>query len=95
MYRLRVPRNKGMNQAKPAAHLHCAVFAGYAHCCTISRKLDSLRALHAEGRVAVLAEVSHQCAGVAPDDERIEPYWALAEELDLLVGIHIGTGRQE
>ena len=53
---------------------------------------ESLRALHAEGRLAVLAEVSNQYAGIAPDDERMEPYWALAEELDLPVGIHIGTG---
>lgn len=53
---------------------------------------DALRALHAEGRLAVLAEVTNQYAGIAPDDERMEPYWALAEELDLPVGIHIGPG---
>ena len=53
---------------------------------------DSLRALHAEGRLAVFAEVTNQYAGIAPDDERMEPYWALAEGLDMPVGIHIGTG---
>ena len=53
---------------------------------------DSLRKLHAAGRLAVLAEISNQYAGIAPDDERMEPYWTLAEELDLPVGIHIGTG---
>ena len=53
---------------------------------------DSLRALHAAGRVTVLAEVSNQYAGIAPDDPRMQPYWALAEALDLPVGIHIGTG---
>lgn len=53
---------------------------------------DFLRALHGEGRLAVLAEVTNQYAGIAPDDERMEPYWALAEELDIPVGIHIGTG---
>jgi len=53
---------------------------------------DSVRALHAEGRLAVFAEVTNQYAGIAPDDERMEPYWALAEELDIPVGIHIGTG---
>src|SRR5262249_22285370 len=46
---------------------------------------DSLRALHAGGRLAVLAEVTNQYAGIAPDDQRMEPYWALAEELDLPV----------
>lgn len=53
---------------------------------------DSLRTLHAQGRLTVLAEVTNQYAGIAPDDERMEPYWTLAEELDLPVGIHIGTG---
>jgi predicted TIM-barrel fold metal-dependent hydrolase len=53
---------------------------------------DSLRALHAQGRLAVLAEVSNQYAGIAPDDARMEPYWSLAEQLDLPVGIHVGPG---
>lgn len=53
---------------------------------------DSLRSLHAAGRLAVLGEVINQYAGVAPDDERMEPYWVLAEELDIPVGIHVGTG---
>jgi len=53
---------------------------------------DSLRALVESGRVEVLAEVTNQYSGLAPDDERMEPYWALAEELDIPVGIHIGPG---
>lgn len=53
---------------------------------------DSLRSLHAAGRLAVLGEVANQYVGIAPDDERMEPYWALAEELDIPVGIHVGTG---
>ena len=52
----------------------------------------SLRALHAEGRLAVLGEITNQYAGIAPDDERMEPYWALAEEVNIPVGIHIGPG---
>lgn len=53
---------------------------------------DSLRALVETDRVQVLAEVTNQYAGLAPDDERMAPYWALAEELDVPVGIHIGPG---
>lgn len=34
---------------------------------------DSLRALHAAGRLAVLGEVVNQYAGIAPDDERLDP----------------------
>ncbi|HEY0159198.1 MAG TPA: amidohydrolase family protein [Thermoanaerobaculia bacterium] len=54
--------------------------------------LDEIRQLHREGRIQVLAEVTNQYAGIAPDDARLEPLWALAEELDLPVGIHIGGG---
>lgn len=53
---------------------------------------DTLRRMHEDGRLAVLAEVTNQYAGIAPDDPRMEPYWALAEELDIPVGIHVGTG---
>lgn len=53
---------------------------------------DALRALHADGRLDVLAEITNQYAGIAPDDERMEPYWALAEELDIPAGIHVGPG---
>lgn len=54
--------------------------------------LDRLRALHADGALAVLAEISNQYAGIMPDDPRMEPYWALLEELDIPAGIHVGTG---
>jgi hypothetical protein len=53
---------------------------------------DVIRRLHAEGRLAVLAEVTNQYAGVEPDDERFDPYLAVCEELDIPVGIHVGTG---
>lgn len=53
---------------------------------------DSLRRLVESGAVEVLGEVINQYGGVAPDDERMEPYWALAEELDIPVGIHVGPG---
>jgi predicted TIM-barrel fold metal-dependent hydrolase len=53
---------------------------------------DRLRALRDAGRLDVLGEVTTQYAGVAPDDARLEPYWALAEQLDIPVGIHVGTG---
>lgn len=53
---------------------------------------ESLRALHARGDLDVMGEVTNQYLGIAPDDERMEPYWDLAEELDIPVGIHVGTG---
>ena len=53
---------------------------------------DSLRALHAAGALEVLAEVTNQYGGIAPDHPGMDPYWDLAEELDIPVGIHIGPG---
>jgi uncharacterized protein len=53
---------------------------------------EALRTLHGRGELRVLGEVTNQLAGILPDDPRMEPYWALAEELDIPVGIHIGTG---
>jgi predicted TIM-barrel fold metal-dependent hydrolase len=54
--------------------------------------LARLRQLHHDSRLAVLGEITTQYAGIAPDDPRLEPFWALAEELDIPVGIHVGTG---
>jgi predicted TIM-barrel fold metal-dependent hydrolase len=54
--------------------------------------LDRVRALYNDGRLQVFGEITTQYRGIAPDDPRMEPYWALAEELDLPVGIHVGTG---
>jgi len=42
------------------------------------------------GRLGVLGELGLQYAGVAPNDQQMEPYWALAEELDIPVGLHTG-----
>jgi hypothetical protein len=54
--------------------------------------IDTIRALHERGAFRVLAEVMNQYAGIAPDDPRLEPLWAFAEEVDLPVGIHVGGG---
>ena len=49
-------------------------------------------ALHASGDLDVLGEVTTQYQGMLPDDPRLEPFWALAEKLDIPVNIHVGTG---
>ena len=51
-----------------------------------------IRERHRQGKLRVIAEVSNQYAGVLPTDPRMEPYWQLAEELDIPVGYHLGTG---
>lgn len=48
-----------------------------------------LRSMLESGAVAVIGEVMSQYAGLAPSDPKLEPLFALAEELDRPVGIHI------
>ena len=42
------------------------------------------------GSLEVLAEITTQYMGIAPDDPAMDRFWALAEKLDLPVGIHLG-----
>jgi len=51
-----------------------------------------LRRLHADGRFVVFAEIGAQYRGRSLDDPSFEPYFALAEELDIPVGVHLGQG---
>lgn len=57
-----------------------------------ARSPDEVRALWMAGKFDVLGEVMAQYDGVAPDDPRLEPYWALAEALEIPVAIHLGPG---
>jgi hypothetical protein len=54
--------------------------------------LARLRAEMQAGRVHVLGELILQHRGMAPNDPGLEPYYALAEEMDIPVGIHTGLG---
>lgn len=44
------------------------------------------------GRIGLLGEMLFVYAGVAPDDPRMRPYWALAAKHDLPVMVHINRG---
>jgi uncharacterized protein len=54
--------------------------------------LDSIRAWAKNGTIRVLGELSFQYAGLEFSDSVPEAHFALAEELDLPVGIHVGPG---
>jgi len=54
--------------------------------------LEWLRGALRAGRVKAFGELEPQFLGMSPDDERLEPYWQLAEEFDIPVGIHMGPG---
>jgi len=51
---------------------------------------EALRKHFEAGDFRVLGEIENQYVGIGPDDERMEPYWALAEELDVPVALHMG-----
>ncbi|HEX7070170.1 MAG TPA: amidohydrolase family protein [Rhodothermales bacterium] len=52
--------------------------------------LAFLRREHAAGRLMALGELGLQYEGISPDNAKMEPIWALAEELDIPVGLHTG-----
>ena len=56
------------------------------------RDVAELRRLVVDGKVKVFAEVAPQYDGLSPADPQLEPYFTLAEELDVPVGIHMGEG---
>lgn len=53
---------------------------------------DELRKLYESGKLKIMGEICAQYAGVAPDDPKLEPYYNLAEELDIPVSLHTGFG---
>jgi len=55
-------------------------------------EVDELRQLFESGQLQIMGEVTAQYAGVAPNDPKLEPYYALAEELDVPFCLHTGFG---
>lgn len=53
---------------------------------------DALRKLFKSGEFKVFGEITIQYEGYSPSDSLFDPYLAMAEELDIPVGIHIGCG---
>jgi len=54
--------------------------------------VDELRTAFTKGGFQVMGEVGLQYQGISPSDPSVDAYFALAEELDIPVGIHMGTG---
>jgi len=54
--------------------------------------LDFIRREAKAGRLKGIGEIGPQYEGIAPNDPTLEPIYALAEELDLPLAIHIGLG---
>jgi len=54
--------------------------------------LDKLRKEFTSGDFKVMGEIGLQYEGLSPSDPSVDKYFALAEELDIPVAIHMGTG---
>lgn len=54
--------------------------------------LDELRKSFAHDGFKVMGEIGLQYEGLSPSDLSVDKYFALAEELDVPVAIHMGTG---
>lgn len=55
-------------------------------------ELKRLRAAYTTGGFKIMGEVGLQYEGISPSDPAVDAYFALAEELDIPVGVHMGTG---
>lgn len=51
-----------------------------------------LKVMKDKGDIVVLSEIAPQYQGITPSDPLLEPFWKMAEDLDLPVGIHVGPG---
>lgn len=56
------------------------------------RTVNDVRQAFTSGGYRAFGEVGIQYQGADPSDPRFEPYLAIAEELDIPVSIHVGTG---
>lgn len=54
--------------------------------------IEQMREAFTKGGIQVMGEVGLQYQGMSPSDMSVDKYFALAEELDIPVGIHMGTG---
>lgn len=54
--------------------------------------ISQLREQIKSGKIKALGEINAQYLGIAPGDSRLEPFYALAEEMDIPIGLHLGIG---
>jgi hypothetical protein len=77
----------------PCDHGHAPYLGG--RCFPTETEFPDVAWLRGElqtGRLRALAELEPQYVGFSPADSQMEPFWQLAEEFDVPVGIHMGPG---
>jgi len=83
----------GVQKWKDAAPKRVIPGTGFAGAQPGSRvPLDELRKDFTTGGFKVMGEIGLQYEGISPSDPSVDQYFALAEELDIPVAIHMGTG---
>lgn len=55
-------------------------------------ELEWLRYEYEQGRMRIMGEMLYVYYGISPGDERLDPYFKLAEELSISVGVHAAPG---
>jgi len=75
-------------KAAPPGRIIPGIGVSNATTMTVEAFRDSLT----NGFYKVMAEVAPQYQGMSPSDPSLDPYFAVAEELNVPVGIHMGTG---
>lgn len=55
-------------------------------------EVAELRRMFADGKFKIFAEVGPQYHGLSPAGDSLDPYFGLAEELNIPVGLHMGEG---
>tara|TARA_R110002049_G_scaffold131416_3_gene290167 strand:- start:372 stop:1340 length:969 start_codon:yes stop_codon:yes gene_type:complete len=53
---------------------------------------SELREIYKTGKLKSLGESMFNYYGIPPTDKRLEPYWKIAEEFNIPIGIHADTG---
>ncbi len=77
-------------QADPERIVGAPLFPSAAGKLAVWPELDLLRSEYQAGNLGAMGEITAQYVGISPSDPALEPYFALAEELDIPVGIHTG-----
>ncbi len=77
-------------QSDPERIVGAPLFPSAAGNLAVWPELDHLRSEYRAGNLGAMGEITAQYVGISPSDPALEPYFALAEELDIPVGIHTG-----